>query len=185
MAYDYSDEQDERRGIGDNLMKQLEALADRQESLESEVEQLEELLEKKKNELKIIADQEFPSLLSGLTGSLRLSDGRTVELNEKIRASIAGSKAGPACEWLDEHGHGELVKREFVIKFNRDDEAWAKKFQRDLDKRKKPLAYNVKRTVHPQTLQAWVKEQLQAGVDLPRETFGVYVQKTAKVKRPE
>ena len=185
MSYDYGDDANERAVIGDNLMAQLGALADKQEDLESTIEDLQEKLEDAQDQLKDLATKEIPTLLQGITGSLRLPDGRTIEINEKWRASIAGSKADPACEWLDEHGHGELVKREFIINFNRDDEAWARKFESDLKRRKKPLAYKVKRTVHPQTLVAWVNERMSAGDNLPKEIFGMFHQKTTKIKRPE
>lgn len=181
--YTYDEEQ--KPLIGDNLMSQLIGLADKQESLESDIENLEAQLEAKKTQLRDLSGKEIPMLLSGLTGALLLPDGRTIEISEKIRASIAGAKAGPACEWLDENDHGELVKREFTITFNKDDEAWAKKFQRDLAARKKPLNVKVKRNVHPRTLESWVAEQLKAGVNVPKDIFGIYHQKTSKVKRPE
>lgn len=185
MKYDYSGEQEERGRIGDNLMSQLEALADRQESLEAEIEDLEALLEAKKNDLRVIAEKELPLLLDNVTGSLRLSDGRTIEVNDKIRASVAGAKAAPACEWLDENGHGNIVKRQFVFNFNKDQEDLAQKFVEQIQEMKIPVAYDVKRTVHPQTLQSWVKEMMKEGVDIPKELFGVYHQKVAKVKRPD
>lgn len=185
MTYDYSEEPNERAVIGDNLMAQLVGLADKQESLEAEIETLGETLESKKEELRKLANVEIPGLLSGLTGSLRLPDGRTIELAEYIRASIAGDKAGPATEWMEEKGHGNLIKREFIISFNKEDEAWAKKFERDLARRKKPLAVKIKRTVHHKTLEAWVKEQLAKGVALPKDVFGIYHQKVSKVKRPD
>lgn len=171
--------------VGPNLMAQLMAVADEQESLESQIEELEANLEKAKADLREVAEKRLPALLDGLRGSLLLDDGRTIEITEKMRASIAGAKADPACEWLDEHGHGGLVKREFVISFGKDDEAWARKFQRDLARRKKPLAVKVKRTVHHKTLESWVNEQFKEGVDIPKDVFGVYRQRMAKVKRPE
>ena len=184
MTYDYGDDSS-APAIGDNLMATLEALADKQEGLESEIEELEELIAKKKKQLSGIATKEIPDLLQGITGSLKLEDGRTLEISEKWRASIAGDRAAPATEWMDDHGHGNLVKREFIISFNKEDEAWAKKFRADLERRKKKLNYKVKRNVHPQTLVAWVNERMSEGDDLPKDLFGMFHQKTAKVKRPE
>jgi hypothetical protein len=39
-----------------------------------------------------------------------------------------------------------------------------------------------KSDVHWQTLVAWVREQLGEGVDLPRDTFGIFRQRVAKIK---
>lgn len=185
MTYDYGEDTNERAVIGDNLMAQLVGLADRQEDLESRIESLREQLEEAEGELRDLANREIPALLHGVTGSLRLPDGRTIEIAEKWRASIAGKKAEPACQWLDENGYGELVKREFVVNFNRSEEEWARQFEKELMSRERPLAYKVRRTVHPQTLVAWVNEKMSEGVDLPKELLGMFHQKTTKVKRPE
>ena len=184
MTFDYGDDTG-AKPVGDNLMKALMDCADRQEKLEADIAKLTEELESKTSDLRQISGKEIPDLLNGITGSLLLEDGRTIEVTSKWRASIAGEKAGSACEYLDEHGHGDLVKREFVISFNKADEAWAKKFERDLKRRKKPLACKTKHTVHSRTLEAWVNEQMSNGVDLPKDIFGMHHQRTAKVKRPD
>lgn len=171
--------------VGDNMMKSLINCADLQEKHETEIARLEELLTKEKDKLKQLSEITIPQLLDGVNGTFKLDDGRVLDVNEKIRASIAGEKAGPAVAWLDSHGHGNIVKREFVIQFNRDDEVWAKKFEADLKKRKKPLNVKRKHTVHPQTLEAFVREQTGLGEDLPKDTFGIYRQKITTVTRPD
>lgn len=171
--------------IGDNLKKSLVECADKQEKIEAEIARLTAELEAQTQALKQLAEITIPQLLDGIDGEFKLDDGRVLEVYQKVRASIAGEKAGPAVEWLDNNGHGNIVKREFVIQFNRDDEAWAKKFEADLRKRKKPLNVKRKHTVHPQTLEAFVREQLGSGVELPIATFGIYRQRIAKVTRPD
>ena len=171
--------------IGDNLKKSLINSADQLEQLEAEIAELQSKIDTKTAALKVLTDTTIPGLMDGMTGALALDDGRVLEVTEKIRASIAGEKAGPAVKWLDEHDHSSIVKRQFVIEFNRDDEAWAKKFEADLRKRKKPLNVVRKHTVHPQTLEAFVREQFALGVELPKETFGIYRQRIAKVTRPD
>ena len=44
------------------------------------------------------------------------------------------------------------------------------------------LVMKDKQAIHPQTLLAWVKERLKEGDNLPVETFGIFRQRTAKVK---
>jgi hypothetical protein len=48
--------------------------------------------------------------------------------------------------------------------------------------KQKGLDPAVKESVHPQTLNAFVKEQLTSGKDLPADLFGVYVGSRAKLK---
>lgn len=168
--------------MGDNMKKALIDAADKQEKLEVELAKLQEEMEKKSSALKELAENTIPQIMDGLKGVIDLGDGRTIEIAEKIRASIAGEKAAPAVAWLDENGHGNIVKRQFIIEFSRDDEAWAKKFEADLKKRKKPLNVMRKQSVHPQTLEAFVREQLGTGVELPIATFGIYRQRISKIK---
>jgi len=171
--------------IGGNMQKALTDAADKHEALEAEIAELELLLETSKTALKELSTNTIPQIMDGMMGEFRLDDGRVLEIGEKVRASIAGEKAGPAVEWLDDNGHSDIVKRQFIIQFNRNDEAWAKKFEADLRKRKKPLNVVRKHTVHPQTLEAFVREQLGEGVALPIDTFGIYRQKTSKVTHPQ
>jgi len=51
-----------------------------------------------------------------------------------------------------------------------------------LRKRKHQLNVKRKKSVHPQTLAAFVRESLAEGVDLPQDTFGVYVRKVTEIK---
>ena len=43
-------------------------------------------------------------------------------------------------------------------------------------------AANLERKVEPMTLQAFIKEHLAAGKDIPLDIFGVYRQRIAKVE---
>jgi hypothetical protein len=45
-----------------------------------------------------------------------------------------------------------------------------------------PLVMKENYSVHHATLNAWVKEQLGDGVELPKETFGIFRQRSSKVK---
>ena len=69
--------------------------------------------------------------------------------------------------------------------FGREDEDWARQFVGQMKRRKRPLNAKWKRGVHPQTLCAWAKMQLEDGVDLPMKLFGIFHQKTAKISMPK
>lgn len=184
QVFDYGEDSHTPK-IGDNMQKALTDAANKHEQLEVEIAKLTAELETKQAALKELGTITIPNIMDGMLGSFQLEDGRVLEINEKVRASIAGDKAAPAVEWLDSNGHAAIVKRQFVIQFNREDESWAKKFEADLRKRKKPLNVVRKHTVHPQTLEAFVREQLGNGVELPKDVFGIYRQKTSKVTHPD
>ena len=115
-------------------------------------------------------------------GKFALSDGRTLEVKEDIRSSIAGEKRIPAIKWLDENDYGHIVKRQLTFEFGKGSDEQVAAFRKHVEKMKTPLVMKENYTVHHATLNAWVKEQLGEGVDLPRETFGIFRQRVAKVK---
>lgn len=183
QIYDYSNYEQEAQAVGDNLMGALVGLADKQEAAEAEVERLEELLKEAKSNLQRITEHEIPKLMDGLEGTINLPDGRKITIAEKIRASISGDKKPMAMRWLDDHGHGGIIKRRFIVEFGKGQEEWAKQFEEQLASSSTPLNVKKERNVHWQTLDAFVREQLENGEELPLDIFGVYRQRFAKVKK--
>jgi hypothetical protein len=179
---DYSGFKDDAPAIGGNLMVALTSLADQKQAADEEVARLEALLDEAKKNQQRITEHEIPKLMDGLEGKINLPDGRVIEVGEKIRASIGGDKKPLAMRWLDDHGHGSLIKRRFIVEFGRDQEEWAKKFEEQLEQSETPLNVKRERNVHWQTLDAFVREQLENGAELPLELFGVFRQRFAKIK---
>jgi hypothetical protein len=182
--YDYSDIKRETVGSKDNILAQLTAAAMDQLTAEKEVAVCEEALAVAKAALKRISEFTIPELMDAAeTQEHTTKDGLKIKISETIRGSIPKENPDPAFKWLADNKHDDLIKREFNIRFGKGDEAWAKKFEADLKKRKKPVAVEVKRTVHASTLASFVKSQLEAGVDFPLDTFGVFRQRVSKVEQ--
>ena len=180
---DYSSYKDEAAPApGGNLMTALVSLADQQEAAQAEVERLTALLDEARKNLQRITEHEIPNLMEGLEGKISLPDGRAITIMEKIRSSATGDKKIAAIRWLDDHGHGAIVKRQFVIEFGRDQEDWAKEFEQTLAKSKIPLNVKKDRSIHHATLEAFIRQALEDGEDIPLDTFGVFRQRFAKVK---
>lgn len=182
--YDYSELKRESVGNKDNILAQLTAAAMDQLAAEKAVAQAEEALALAKATLKRVSEFTIPELMDAAeTSEHTTKDGLKIKISETIRGSIPKENPEPAFKWLADNKHDDLIKREFNIRFGKGDEAWAKKFEADLKKRKKPVAVEVKRTVHPSTLASFVKGQLEAGVDFPLDTFGVFRQRVSKVEQ--
>lgn len=177
---------EDAKPLSDNEIKSVVELARQQWQLEKDIERLQAELEEKKRELDAISLKELPQLMTelGIRGQT-MSDGTELELKEEVYGTITGEKAPLAFKWLEDHEHGDLIKRQFTILFGRDDEAWAKKFTRDLAQRKRPLNSSVKRAVHPQTLNKWLREMIKEGKSFPEELFGVHRRKVAVLKPPK
>lgn len=177
---DYSQFKDP--AVGGNLMASFTSLADQKQAADEEVARLEALLDEAKKNQQRITEHEIPNLMDGLEGKISLPDGRVIEIAEKIRSSISGEKKPLALRWLDDHGHGSLVKRCFIVEFRMDQEDWAKRFEKQLEQSE--VSLNVKRelNIHWQTLNAFVREKLRNGEELPLGLFNVFRQRFAKIK---
>jgi hypothetical protein len=181
--YNYDDVKADARGPGDNILASLSSLALDQKRAEVAVAQAEEALALAVANLKRISEHEIPELMDKAEMvDYTTKDGITIKIGEKVRGSIPKANEEKAFTWLKDNGHDDLIKREFKIQFGKTEEAWAKKFLTDLNKRKRPLAYELKRTVHSSTLSSFVKGQLEAGVDFPMDIFGVFRQRSSTIE---
>jgi len=182
--YDYGEDevQPTSAQLTDELRSEVCALAMRQHKLQCDVDDLEDKLKVAKRKLSQVSEYDIPRLLEsvGLT-SIETTDGLCVELKKEIRASVPKGREEEAHTWLCDHGFANLIKREFIIAFGKGEEKWAKKFMRDLERRKQALDVKLKEGVNPQTLGAFVREQLAKGTNLPLEALGVFDQKVSKV----
>ena len=180
-THDYSAYK-EKPVVGDNMLATLAGLANDQLQVEARIARLESELDEAKVELRQISENQIPELMetAGIE-DFTTRDGVKINITEKIMGSIPKATQPQAFLWLEENGQERLIKRQFVIDFGKDDEKWASKFERDLAQRKRPLNSKCKRAVNPQTLQAFVREQLAKGVAIPMDTFGVFRRRASKV----
>lgn len=169
--------------IGDNAMAQLKGLAQEQADLEAKIAELTAELAKATADHKDVSERKLPSLMETMgLDYMKFNTGLEVKVSEHIHTTIPKDKQTAGFGWLDANGHGKLIKREFVIKFPREEEAWANKFAADLAKRKKPVDLEMKKSIHPGTLKAFGKEQLSKGIELPEDGFSVHRNKVAELK---
>jgi len=180
MQDDYAAFRDDRPS--DNLNAVLRSLADEYLAAEAKVALIVVELELANAELKDIAETRIPQATDGMEGKFNLGDGREMIVKEEIRSSIAGEKREPAIKWLDDNNYGHIVKRELVFEFPKGDEARTKAFIEAVGKLEMKLVMKSNYSVHHATLNSWVKERLGDGVELPKDTFGIFRQRTAKVK---
>jgi hypothetical protein len=186
---DVPDYGEDARGIEEpsgDLLSRISALAVEQKRKEAELAALEDAVEQKKAEVRDISEFKLPGAMAEAgMATFALADGTKIEIKEAVRASIPKTNPEPAFTYLETHGAADLVKREIKISFGKGEEAWARKFLADLAKRKRPVKAENKKTVHPQTLQAYIREQLEEGVDIPLATFGAFIQKFSKIVLPD
>lgn len=178
-AFDYSED---IRKPTNQVLAELNAKVSDLVAAEKAMREAEEALKQATTTYRNLREAVLPELMADMGfSSLRTVDGVDVELEEDIHAHISEERNEAAIQWLDANGHGDLVKRQFIVKFDRAQESLAKKFQADLKKRKVQLQTEMSMKVHPSTLKSFVKKALQDGEDIPIDTFGVHRRTVAKI----
>lgn len=167
----------------DHALAEVAALAESQVELEARIAAAETRLEVLRAEHHRLAGQLLPEAMRalGLT-TLKLVSGEKVDVKPILRASIPAEHRDAALAWLDAHGFGDLVKHDVSASFGKGEDAEARLFLELAVARGVPV--EDRRTVHPQTLAAFVREQDDAGAELPEQLLGVFRADVAKITRP-
>ena len=157
-------------------------LAIKQLKLANELAELEGAVKAKKEELRLTTEQELPDAMqqAGLT-EIVLSSGEKISISEFYSAHISKANQEQAYQWLISNGHEGLIKNEVMIKFGRGETGIVNETVSNLKAR--GLSPEVRQSVHPSTLKAFVREQLTSGNDIPTEPFGIYIGTRATIKR--
>lgn len=155
-------------------------LKDKQSQLKALQEQMKALAE----EIRGLSEDTIPAMLEEIgLAKITLQDGSTISTAMDVAASIPADQRPAALDWLDRHGHGDLIKTKVLAHFQRDQRDAAL----DLEARLMGSGYDVTldESVHPMTLKAWLKEQLSLGADVPLELFGARQYYKTVVKNPK
>ena len=166
--------------VGDDALARIAQLAADLRVAKGDVEEIENALKTAKDLMLQIAEHDLPEALATVGMSeVRLADGTRVSVADNIFARITAENEQAAFGWLNQHGHGNLIKREFKIAFGRDQEDWAATFETNLGAQ--GVQYDRKQGVHHSTLKSFIKGQLEDGVELPEDIFGVHRKSVAKL----
>ncbi len=166
--------------VGEDRLTRISQLAHQLRVAQRAATEAAETLELANKAVAQLAEFDIPeAMLAVGMSEIRLTDGSTLRVEDRIFANISQERTAEAHRWLNEHGFGNLIKREFKIVFGRDQEDWATSFEGTLDN--EGVKYDRKQAVHGSTLKAFVKQQLEEGTDIPEDVFGVYRRTLAKL----
>tara|TARA_R100000306_G_scaffold58472_1_gene56970 strand:- start:293 stop:829 length:537 start_codon:yes stop_codon:yes gene_type:complete len=157
-------------------------LAAEQVKITKELADLENQLNTKKAELFQITEVALPeSMLQLGLQSFTLDDGTKLAIKTFYRGSIPKGREIDAFAWLDDHGHADLIKNEVKSTFGKGEDDEAQFLMTILDKHN--LDYENKKAVHPSTLKAFVREQIESGKELPLDLLGVHIGQRSEIRR--
>lgn len=168
-------------------LKQLMDLAKKQTVLEAELAAAELAVKTKKQAVLALSEKAIPDLMKALElTSVTLDDGRKLELEESYAVGISEDHKDAAFGWLADHGHADIIKDQLVLWIDSKSPVSVDAILMALSKlftdKELDAILERKRSVHPSTLKAFVKEQIEEGVEIPFEPFGVFPVRRSKFK---
>ncbi len=152
------------------------------ELLDPSIPELEEILKRRKEELSSVREFELPNAVEAVgLMEIRLLNGSSVTIKEDVYAGITEENREDAFKWLEETGNSGIIKTEVKCPFGKGQDAEAKQLVDLLGSQ--GFSFTNSRTVHPQTLRAFIKRQMEDGKPVPTDIFSVHVKKVASIKQ--
>lgn len=173
LPYDYSAFEEDAAKDQEDVLGRISVLADKMHELDKERAQAELKVKQLKEQHRQIAEEQLPELFERVgMAELKTRSGLPLKLKERVHTNISKDRKPRAIAWLDDHGHGGMVKRKVVVEFD-------KTQQEKVDKLLKLIGrgWPNNRTeldVHAATVKAFVKQRLKDGQEVPLDIFGVH-----------
>ena len=151
---------------------------------EDEIAALEEQLKNKKAEADDIGSRVIPELLAeqGLS-EIKLADGSKVSVRKEFRATVPKDdlRREAALQWLRDQGLGDIIKNNVTVSFGKGED----------DKAEQLLNLAAENGFEPQqksdvawnTLSALYQERIEAGLDMPSDSFSLWIKDKTKISR--
>jgi phosphoenolpyruvate-protein kinase (PTS system EI component) len=125
--------------------ERISLLVERAKDTARRIAETETYLKARQEDYREVTERQIPALMAELgLADVTLTDGTKVAVSEDIKASITQEKQDAAFLWLQENGHGGMIKTV------------------------------TKTSVHPQSLMALMRELLERGDNVPLETFSIF-----------
>ena len=152
-------------------LQEIVALARRQTLLMELIEEQEQALSALKCELWDVQTVDLPAAMAeaGLR-KFTLDSGEEITIKEDFEVGIKVEDRQRAYDWLESNGFGGLIKTEVRAEFGKGELEKAQKLLQQLSA--KNFICELARSVHFQTLKAFVAEQCRAGKKIPMDLFG-------------
>lgn len=165
----------------DKELEGLQRLVSDQVAYEEAIVVAEEVLNDLKRLLREVSEHKIPDAMSAMgLSSLSLSNGSAVDVKKITTGSIKKDDTWEVYAELTAMGHGDLIKNIVTATFGSGEDEQAREAVMALED--VGLVPDVKRSIHPGTLGAFVREQLAEGRPLP-EKLTVYHGYKTKITR--
>lgn len=166
-----------------DLLQRIAIEASRAVDLERSIAERERSTDLLRTELNELRFNLLPSLMAEASLiSFRLADNSTVKVEDYVQGSLPKDAANRATAIgvLQQHGGEALIRSQVVADFAKKEHNRAITILRELQDR--GLDARLQEDVHHSTLQAFVREKMRHGEELPYEKLGIFVGRRATVK---
>lgn len=159
----------------------LSSLVSHMHDAETEVAAAEQALKDKRDVLRGIAETQIPELMASVgMAEFTTASGFKVKIKRTYTASPLVDHREQCWDWLEEHGHGGLVKRSVEVGFGMGQGDDAAQLVKDLEGKFNNVRSG--RKVESASLRAWVKKRIEAGEPVPMDLFNARVFDKAVIK---
>ena len=175
-------EEDQQNMIEKTDIKTLSHYCIMLQNYEDQISNMESDIKKIKEQADKISSEVIPNLLAeqGLS-SLKLADGSAVEVKKSYSCTIKKDDVESAHKWLRENGLADIIKNEVFVTFGKGEDNKAKELL-DLAEQE-GYEPQQKSKVEPMTLKALYRERVEAGLDMPSDSFHLFVKDQTKISR--
>jgi hypothetical protein len=166
--------------VDNERLKELSTQIENMTKLDEIIKGILENLRQATDKYNLLKTAIIPDLFDELgMKSFTLMNGMKAEVKRDYAAAIKEEHKKDAFAWLRKNGHDSIIKHDIAVKIGKGDDELYKSVIEDLDILE--ADYDDKEKVHPQTLCAFVREQMEKGSDIPQETFGIFPIRVTKL----
>jgi hypothetical protein len=154
----------------DQMLSRLGFLVQCQINKELEINAAEESLKQLKKELNDLSGAKIPELMGEMgVRDFTMKTGHKVVVKPYYSGKITDYAA---YTWLQENGFGDLPKVTITVKEPMIDEDLISRVREVLNEA--GITFDEDTGIHSKTLSAFLKEQIEGGMNIPRELFNVF-----------
>lgn len=169
--------EEERASLTVQLLKAKDKLV----SLNKEIEELRDVLNDRMKKLNALTSAKIPSLMDKLgEESIPIGPNASLTIVRLLHCGITKDNEEEAYGWLEDHGHASVISDIITLKFDKGLKDEADKAAEEL--KRSNLEFERTQKVHPSTLKALIRREIQGGSDIPFETFNIYTPDVAEIQ---
>lgn len=170
----------------------METMADAARQLKAAEEAsaaAEAALKEAKEKERQLREESVPALFEELgISELKLDDGSKFSVKQDVYVSIPAANKAAVFKWLEDNDYGGLIKTEVSVPFGKGELDSAIKLMDDLASEFGVTSAKLDRSVHAQTMAAFMRERLANPDEGPQpdlDLFGARPVSVAKVELPK